>query len=370
MKHLGWSTAFGLVLVMMACSKSPAPDGHGLSTEKSRQSLLSRSSIEFVEVKTEIVATETLFDGVIEAVNQSTVSAQTHGRIEELPFDVGDYVAKGSLIARITDTQQQAGLESAKAAKKLSRVRFEDAEKNYHRVDEIFKKGLVAQADYDQAKTEYRAALANVKVAESLLTQAEETLGYTAIKAPYSGIVVSRAREMGETVAPGSEIMTGLSLEHLRAVVDISPQHIGPLRQHKQARILLPNGKSVQAEQIRIPPGADPEVHTFRILLSLPQGTHGFFPGTLVKVAFVSGEEERLLVPGESLAFRGEVTGVYLVNEKQAMEFRYLRVGARHADNQYSVLAGLKSGEHIARDPVVAAKVYRQAFQASDQSAR
>ena len=111
------------------------------------------------------------------------------------------------------------------------------------------------------------------------------------IRAPYSGIVVKRNVEVGETVTVGRALMTGLSLEHLRAVVEIPQQHIGPLRQHRKARVILPGGRSVPATELRIPPSADPDTHTFRVLVTLPEGDYGVFPGSLVKVAFVSGEE-------------------------------------------------------------------------------
>lgn len=357
MKFNGYCVALSLLFVF-GCSKSPEEGSVPLPIVE----------LETFEVSTTTVPTEVMFDGVIEAVNQSTVSAQTSGRIEELPFDVGDYVEKGKLIARLTDTEQRANVESAEANLQLAQVRFEDAEKQYKRVNDIYEKGLVARADYDHAKTQYRAALASLDAAKSSLTQAKEGLAYTVIKAPYSGILVSRAKDIGEMVAPGTEIMTGLSLEHLRAVVEIPQQHIGPLRQYKQARVLLPSGKSIEGEQLRIPPGADPSTHTFRILLTLPQGDHGVFPGTLVKVAFVTGEEEHLTVPQESLAYRGEVTGIYVVDEQGKIEFRYLRVGSSDIGKRAVVLAGLVSGEHVARDPVAAANVYRQRFEASENA--
>src|SRR5688572_32979889 len=62
------------------------------------------------------VQSETSFDGVIEAVNQATVAAQTSGRVLELPYDVGDYVERGSVIVRLRETEQRARADSAAAA--------------------------------------------------------------------------------------------------------------------------------------------------------------------------------------------------------------------------------------------------------------
>jgi multidrug efflux pump subunit AcrA (membrane-fusion protein) len=72
--------------------------------------------LETVAAVAAAVPRETLFDGIVEAVNESTVAAQTGGRVTELPFDVGDFVPKGELIVRLTDTEQRSRVEAARGA--------------------------------------------------------------------------------------------------------------------------------------------------------------------------------------------------------------------------------------------------------------
>ncbi len=154
--------------------------------------------------------------------------------------------------------------------------------------------------------------------------------------------------------------MTGLSLEQLRAVVDIPQQHIGPLRQHRKARVILPDGRSLAVSEMRIPPAADAGTHTFRVLVTLPEGDFGVFPGTLIKVAFVSGEQTRLLVPAAAVVQRGEVTGVYVLGDQDAVSFRYIRIGTAAADGRIPALAGLAAGERVALDPIAAGIAYQR----------
>lgn len=342
---------------LIACSDSTPPQ----AVEKTIPDL------ETVEVTETAVETETTFDGVIEAINQATVSAQTSGRVTELPFDVGDYVEKGQVIARFTDAEQRARLDSVEAAVAVARAQFEDAQTQYDRIVEIYEKGLVARAEYDHAKTQLKTARANLDAAESSLREARESVEHTVVKAPYSGIVLSREVDVGEMVAPGTQLLSGLSLEQLRAVVEIPQQHIGPLRLHKKARVLLPDGSYVEGNDIRIPPGADASTHTFRVLVNLSVEDQEIFPGTLVKVAFVSGTEERLLVPASAVARRGEVTAVYVVGPENSIEFRYVRLGSMTPDSQFPVLSGLSAGERIAFDPVAAAKAYRNRYERKEQ---
>src|SRR5690606_633575 len=148
-----------MTTVLVGCSDSTSP-------AKSEKPV---PALELLEVARMEVETEIAFDGVIEAINQATVSAQTSGRVTELPFDVGDYVEKGDVIARFTCAEHRARLDSARAAVRLAQVQFDDAETQYNRIVDIYEKGLVARAEYDHAKTQYKSARANLDAMQSNL---------------------------------------------------------------------------------------------------------------------------------------------------------------------------------------------------------
>jgi RND family efflux transporter MFP subunit len=322
------------IIFLSACSKdSPSPAAPKKTPELTN-----------IQLSLQTTAQEVKYDGVIEAINQATVSAQTSGRIVEIPVDVGDYVAKGDLIIRFTDTEQKARAASAKA-------QFTEAQAQFTRMQEMLAKKLIAKADFDKSEAAFKSAEANLR-------EAEQNLAYTVIYAPYAGIVVSRAVNVGETVAPGKALMTGLSLEQLRAQVDIPQQHIGPVRKYKKARIYLADGKLLETSNLRIPPSADPHTHSFKVLVNLPEGDHQLFPGTFVKIGFVTGEQEQLLIPASAISKRGEVSGVYVIKEN-ALEFRQLNLGSLTSNQTYPILAGASAGEKIASDPIAAANAYK-----------
>jgi len=305
------------------------------------------------------VPRETAFDGVVEAVDQSTVSAQTSGRVVELPYDVGDQVPKDAVIVRFTDSEQKARVAAAESALAEARARLTEAQLEFERTREIYARKLVAKAQFDRARADLDAAKARADAAQATLGGAQQELEHTVVRAPYAGIVVERLVQMGETVTPGTPLMSGVSLEHLRVRVDVPHQHIGPLRRHRQARVLLPDDGSIAAVELRIPPTADPTTHTFRVLVTLPAGDFGVYPGMMLKVAFVTGTEQRLLLPAGSLVRRGEVDAAYVVGDDGRVGFRYLRVGTPAADGRVPVLAGLAAGEQVATDPLAAAVAYK-----------
>jgi len=323
--------------------------------------VVAAADLQTASVERVTVDDEQVLDGVVEAVNRSTVSAQTSGRIIELPFDVDDYVEEGEIIVRFRDTEQKAQLERAQAALEEARAELARAQADYRRFRDLFEKQLVSRSRLDQARAQYETASAREEAARAALVEAREQFDHTVVRAPYSGIVEQRHVEIGETASIGQPLMTGISLEHLRVLVDVPQQHINALRRHQSARVLLPDGGSVEAASLRIFPYASEQTHTFRVRVALPEGEYGIYPGMLAKVAFVSGQYGTLLVPGEAVVRRSEVTAVYVIDETGRPRLRQIRTGRPRPDGRVPVLAGLEAGETVAIDPVAAAVALKEA---------
>lgn len=295
---------------------------------------------------------ERVYDGTVEAVNQATMSAQTAGRIAEVYYDVDDYVEPGDPIVRFTNREQEAALSQAEAALAEALARQNQAAEEFARAKALFDAGSSSKREYDQAVAARDAADARVKAARSAVESAEQQLEYTLVRAPYPGIVTERHVEVGEAVSVGQPLMSGLSLDSLRVVTNLPQQIAAKVREHMAAVVLTSEGR-VDATDITIFPFADPASNTFTVRVNLPDGQYQLYPGMFVKVAFVIGDAERLLVPTAALLRRSEVTGVYVVTADDSVRLRQVRVGNTFGDRT-EVLAGLSEGERIALDPVAA----------------
>lgn len=289
-----------------------------------------------------------VLDAVIEAVKQATVSAQTSGRVIEINYDVDDYVEKGAILLRFRDKEQRARFDAAQA-------NFEEAQSDFKRTTELFEKKLVAKAMLDKAE-------ARLKAARAERDQAKENLEHTEVRAPYSGIVVQRHIEIGETAAVGQKLFTGLSLESLRATVNVPQDIINTIRSKQQAQVVIDRagGKSVTAESLTVSPYADPVTHTFTVRVNLPAGDYQIYPGMFVKVAFGLDEIQQLVVPASAVSQRSEVSAVYVVDDKQRLHYRQVRVGQHQDQTQVVILAGLSEGERVALDPIQAVVRYKE----------
>jgi len=316
-------------------------------------------SLDTAAVEYRSVPREYRLDGIVEAVRRTTVSAQTQGQVEEIFYDVDDFVEKNAVLARLKDTEHQARVARAAAELKSATAQLQQAKEEHARVQGLHQKTLASDSDMDKATAEQESAQARFDAAVAGLTQAKEQLEYTRIRAPYSGIVTHRHVELGETASPGQPVMTGISLDELRVIVDVPQSLIPSVRQGSEVLIYLPDGGgTMTADKITIFPFADLGSNTFKVRVDLPEGTKALFPGMLVKTGFVIGEKRELAVAKRAVVYRSEVTGVYVLSEGGKLHFRQVRLG-RDLGDALVVLAGLSEGERVALDPIAAGAVLK-----------
>jgi len=309
-----------------------------------------------VAVSFQSVHDEQVLDGVVEAVKQSTVAAELVGRIEEINFDVDDFVPAGSVLLRFRDKQQRAQLAQAEANQKEAKARLIEARREYQRIKSLVAKKSVSQSDMDRATAALHSAEARLTATDAQIKLAQEQLDHTVIKAPYSGYVVARHVEVGETVGIGQPLMTGLSLDDLRVTVQVPQSFIDTVRAHDEATVRFPGESlpSITMQHLTVFPFADPVSHTVKVRIPLPKDLKGVRPGTFVKAAFTMDEARRLLVPMQAVIQRSELTAVYVVYKDGRLALRQIRVGQAHDGNMREVLAGLEEGESVVLDPVQA----------------
>lgn len=306
-----------------------------------------------VQVKMRSLPLERLFDGKVQAVNQSTVSAETSGRVSEIFFDVGDSVPANEVIVKLVSIEQQQVYNQAAAALKEAEVNLDVQRREFERIEEIYQRNLVAKTVYDRALGNLNTATARVKSASAALKVARERLSYTSIRAPFGGTVIARHVEVGEAVRPGEPIMTGFDPRMLRVEVELPQSILEKVSELRSARVVVTQDESIEPLNMQLFPQADPVTGTVHMRLPLPpQDKDRLYPGRFVKVAVVVGQKERLLVPRSSVMYRSEVTGVY-VQAGGGFTLRQVRLGNVFGDD-VEVISGLREGETVAVDAVTA----------------
>jgi RND family efflux transporter MFP subunit len=331
-----------ILLLSLATLASGAPETPGAASRP-----------ETVPAKVRVVPREYRVDGLVEAVHHATLSAQILGQVERIHYDVDDRVQRGDLLIKLRDSEYRSRFMQAEAELQSATAALEQLRDEFTRIAGLHRKRLTSESDMDKAEAELRGASARYDAAVAALEAAGEQLRYTEIRAPHPGLVTERHVEVGEVVSPGQPLMSGISLDHLKIMIDVPQSAIPALREHRELHVRLPDGQELMVSDITIYPIADSGSSSFRVRADLPEGTRKLFPGMFVKAFFVAGHKRVLVVPVTAVVKRSEVTGLYVVGDDDRVRFRQIRVG-RQLGKEVVVLAGLSPGERTAVDPMVA----------------
>ncbi len=305
-------------------------------------------------VKYQVTDTGYSTEAAVEAVKQSTVSAQVAGRVAAVNFDAGDYVKAGSVIVRLSAQELGAAVAGSQAQVAQAEATLANARAHYERQQQLFQQKFISQAALDRATAEYRAAEAAARAARAGVGQTAAVSSYTTITAPFSGVVAARHVEPGESVTPGQPLMTGFDPRDMRVVASIPQYKLAEVKASPRVAVEIPSlNKWIDATGVTVLPSADIATHTVKVRLDLPTSVEGVIPGMFARAHFATGSARQLAIPAGAVVRRSEVTAVYVV-QGERVSLRQIRLGTPNARGEVEVLAGLNPGEIIALDPLKA----------------
>lgn len=329
---------FGLMVLMLAACGARAAEPLAVATVQYRDVAQTYSS-----------------EGLVEAARQSTVSAQISGRVKEINFDVGDRVSKGQVIVRIDEREAVQALAGSQAQVLQAQANAQNAKASYERSKQLFAQKFISQAALDKAQADYKVAMAQAAASEAGVGQASLARDYTSVIAPYGGVVAARLVELGEMVMPGKPLMTGFDPSEMRVVVSVPQYQLAAIGAKPEVVVEAPSlNRWIKAASSTVQPLADARTHSTQVRVYLPANEPGVYPGMFVRAHFVIGKAQKLVMPSNAVLRRGEVVAAYVVDAKNNVHLRQIRVGETAAEGWIEVLSGLKADEKVAVEPVKA----------------
>jgi RND family efflux transporter MFP subunit len=294
-------------------------------------------------------------EATVEAVRQSTVAAQVSGRVVAVNFDVGDTVKAGAVIVRLAAQELASAAAGSRAQVAQTEATLANMRANYARQQQLFAQKFISQAALDRASSEFHAAEAAARAARAGAGQSAAISGYTVITAPFGGIVSARLVEPGESVNPGTLLMTGFDPRDLRVVATISQYQLAAVQAAPRVAVEIPALKQwLTASGITVLPTAEAVTHSVKVRIDLPAAPAHVIPGMFARAHFAVGTARRLSIPASAVLYRSELSAVYIIDREQHLSLRQVRLGETDTRAQVEVLAGLVAGEVIAADPVKA----------------
>lgn len=195
-------------------------------------------------------------------------------------------------------------------------------------------------------REEIRAAQAQVGQSRAAVRLAEVTRSYTAISAPFDGVVTRRMADPGTMAAPGAPLLRiqGGALR-LDAVVPESALYAARKGGKVEVQIAGLSDRPTTGTVTEILPQGDPASHTFLVRIALAAGT-GARAGMFGRARFRTGADRRIAVPPSALVQREGLTYVYTVDPDNTAQLRLVTIGATES-GRTEVQSGLNAGERI-----------------------
>ncbi|WP_448582356.1 efflux RND transporter periplasmic adaptor subunit [Thermaurantiacus sp.] len=331
-------------------------------------------------------------NGTINPVTLVNVGVQVSGTVEKLHADFNDRVAKGQVLLELDPRLFRARLLQSEANLARAKAHAELAEANRKRAEELLARGFVSGQAYDQAVANAAVTAAEVKAAEAAVAQDRANLGFSVVRSPVAGVIVSRDVAVGQTVAASFQTptlftiaadLTRMQIEAAVAESDIAKVKVGQevsftVDAWGQRRF---RGK---VEQIRLNPSTQQNVVTFTVVIAVNNPDGALLPGMTATASFsVKDHQNVLLIPNSALAFRpadfdprtareagsgrsaaagragsirspaqseaqeGFPATVFVLGKGGRPEPRRLRVGASDDDNSIVLTGDIREGEQV-----------------------
>ena len=319
--------------------------------------------------------------GYVTARRRATVSSKITGKVIEVNVEEGMAVKQGQVLARLDDVTFKASLALAEAQAQAARqavreneVRLDEAQTTLKRRSQLVKEGFITQAEVDAAKAQVDsfdarivASREQVNVAMSQVELEKTNLDNTIIRAPFSGVAISKDAQPGEMVSPvsagGGFTRTGIStivdMKSLEIEVDVNESYINRVKPEQEVFAVLDAYPEWQipAHVITMVPTADRQKATVLVRIGFKKLDPRILPDMGVKVNFLRDPEDTEtpaarpvnLVP--KAAIRTENGQSYAVVVANGIaERRPVKIGGVDGD-RIEILTGLSTGEKVVVSP-------------------
>ena len=250
--------------------------------------------------------------GTLQAVVTVQVGTQVSGTVSALYVDFNSKVAKGQVIARIDTTLLRAALADAQSNLERTSAQQRQAASELKRSEALFARGLISQSDLDQASANASVAAANLSSSRAQVDRARINLRYATIIAPIDGIVLSRAVDVGQTVAASFNTPTLFTLagdlREMQVQASVDEADIGKVSAGQSASFTVDAYPDMaftgSVKQIRLQPVTVQNVVSYDVVISVPNPDLKLMPGMTANLTIaVARVEDALSVPAAALRF-------------------------------------------------------------------
>jgi RND family efflux transporter MFP subunit len=309
------------------------------------------------------------FTGRIDATETVDIRSRVSGYLNSIDFTDGDEVEKGKLLFQIDPRPFEATLKNAEGQKGQWQAKRDRAKSDVARYEGLVTTGAASAQDLDKARADLGEAIAAIQSSEAAIDQAKLELEFSKITAPISG-QISRARiTKGNLIRPNLEVLTTIvSLDPIYAYFYVNERSMLRFRDRARSAVTA-NSPQVDVRAMKIPVfiGLDNEdgyphqgvinfadnqidasTGTIRVRGTFDNSKRMFKPGLFARVRIpMSDSYKAILVSDRAVGTDQSQKFVYVVDDKNTVQYRAVTLGRLEDDGLRVVTSGLQPGDSV-----------------------
>lgn len=314
-------------------------------------------------VKYEVVGTSSsqsirVFSGVAKAGDEIDLSFRSNGIITELNAKVGQNVKKGDLIAKLDNVQAKLSYEQTISSLNTANSAMKTAKSNLDRVKSMYEKGSNSLSDYEAAKNSYQSALDSYDSAKRNKSIQQSQINYGYIKAPKSGVIAAKNKQLNENVNAGEVIAVLNAGDNINVIVGLPENVINKVSLGMITELTFSaiENISFKGSVIEVSPIIDVNSATYPVKIDIVKPSEAIKPGMATNIQFdfsddVNEVDESLVIPLKAVGEDGNGKFVFLINSTDnktgQVKKQKIEVGKLNSSG-ITVVKGLKVGDRIA----------------------
>jgi RND family efflux transporter MFP subunit len=332
--------------------------GIGILTYRNRGSLVSTEEVSKVviqkrPVQTVVLAPQTLQEqlfatGVLGAKQDVVMQSEVAGRVKKVHKQLGEKCRRGETLVQLDPETYQISLAQAKAMVGQSKVRLDQAKRDWDRMEELKESAVATAQQLDQAEGSRNTAAAALDQAQAALRASQRNLRETNIKCPFSGFVAEQKVEVGQTVGPNIPVARLVDLRKLKLTLNVTSGALSRIKVGQTVELYDPAlpDKTYGGAVSRLGVAADANTRNFPVEVLVDESKSGLRAGQIIHATLTLQEHVDVIsIPVDALIKTIEGDKAFVVSDGKAKQVS-VRIGPQIGE-QIIVVEGLKKGDEV-----------------------
>ncbi|MDH6303704.1 RND family efflux transporter MFP subunit [Parabacteroides sp. PF5-5] len=290
--------------------------------------------------------------GEITARQTASISTRMMGYINKIYVKPGNKVSAGQQLVSISSDEIQAKKAQIQAMITEAEAAAKNAERDYERFKTLHAQNSVSDKELENVALQHTSMQAKVQMAHQQMNEVNALLTYTNIRAPFSGTITQKLMDEGSMANPGMPILMMEQSGELQIIASVPESYIPYVKVGDMAQIEVKSlGTTIPGKVSELSPSAYRTGGQYAMKLAIDtkdkENIHsGMYVNILIPNKVKEDIASRIMIDKNSLVYRDQLTGVYVVDDRNQANLRWVRLG-KIAGNQIEVLSGLNQNDKV-----------------------